>query len=89
MGKMLRKTLGKLPPGASGLKIWVENPEGDKESTEDSGALAACGLLEIGGTEHFDKKEVACVKCQLRIEKSRSGFAGRVGYLGKSSFRGL
>lgn len=89
MGKTLRKTLGKLPPGASGLKVWVENPEGDKESTEDSGALSACGLLEIGGREHFDLKEVTCVKCQLRIEKSQSGFAGRVGYLGKSSFRGL
>ena len=84
-GEDAEKDVGKLPPGASGLKIWVENPEGDKESTEDSGALAACGLLEIGGTEHFDKKEVTCVKCQLRTEKSQSGFAGRVGCLGKIS----
>ena len=85
MGKTLR-----MPTRSFGIQDLSREPRREqKESTEDSGALAACGLLETGGTEHFDKMEVTCVKWQLRIEKNQSDFAVRVGYLGKSSCRGL
>ena len=62
---------------------------GQKEFTEGAGTLAECSLQKIRGTEHFDKTEITCVKCLLRIEKSLSGLAVRIGYLGKSSFRGV
>lgn len=62
---------------------------GQKESTEGVGTLAEYGLLEIRGTEHFNANKITFVKCLLKNEKSLSALAGRLDYLGKSSFRGV
>lgn len=59
---------------------------GQKESTEGVGTLAEYGLLEIRGTEHFNANKITFVKCLLKNEKSLSALAGRLDYLGKSSF---